>query len=308
MSASWKQPLFQICLLCICCRHINTNTLGSTEVPQVPNTALPTRVRSVVLKGENHTEEIQLHEPVNLTLDCTWTGNQKKLLNISVYWTKDGKEIQDTQRSVQLENEQYTLKQDFRIVSEDNLGNYSCVFGTDAKIDFILAVPQIGEMRDKPIVSYLGDFVVIYCKMEETKPEPRTWIWYKANGTEKILIAEESQRYEIHNEGWKTKLKIINLTDEDSGSYYCGAVYRIGTSMSHVELKIISFIEPLKPFLTILAEVIVLVTAILLYEKIHSRKNNTEEENVPNAHQKNELPQGEAKELEGNNSMRQRKV
>lgn len=41
-------------------------------------------------------------------------------------------------------------------------------------------------------------------------------------------------------------------------------------------LKIISFIEPLKPFLTILAEVIVLVTAILLYEKFHSRKNTEE--------------------------------
>ncbi|XP_039906656.1 embigin [Simochromis diagramma] len=308
MSASWKQPLFQICLLCVCCRHINTNTLGSTKAPQVPTTALKTTVKSVVLKGENHTEEIQLHEPVNLTLACTWTGNQKKLPNISVYWTKDGKTIQDSERSVQLENEQYTLKQDFHIVSEQDLGSYSCVFGTEAQIDFILAAPQISEVRDKPIVSYLGDFVVIYCKMEETKPEPRTWTWYKVNGTEKILVVEEPQRYEIHNEGWKTKLKISNLTDEDSGSYYCGAVYRIGTSVSHVELKIISFIEPLKPFLTILAEVIVLVTAILLYEKIHSRKNNTEEENLPNGNQKNELPQEEAKELEGNTSMRQRKV
>lgn len=54
-------------------------------------------------------------------------------------------------------------------------------------------VPQIGEMRDKPIVSYLGDFVVIYCKMEETKPEPRTWIWYKANGTEKVSCSEPVQ-------------------------------------------------------------------------------------------------------------------
>lgn len=62
--------------------------------------------------GENHTEEIQLHEPVNLTLACTWTGNQKKLPNISVYWTKDGMTIQDSERSVQLENEQYTLKQE----------------------------------------------------------------------------------------------------------------------------------------------------------------------------------------------------
>lgn len=27
----------------------------------------------------------------------------------------------------------------FNIVSEENLGNYSCVFGSEAKIDFVLA-------------------------------------------------------------------------------------------------------------------------------------------------------------------------
>lgn len=46
--------------------------------------------------------------------------------------------------------------------------------------------PQIGEVRDKPIVSYVGDSVVIACKMEETKPKPSTWNWYKANGTDKV--------------------------------------------------------------------------------------------------------------------------
>lgn len=42
------------------------------------------------------------------------------------------------------------------------------------------------EVRDKPIVSYVGDSVVIVCKMEETKPKPSTWNWYKANGTDKV--------------------------------------------------------------------------------------------------------------------------
>ena len=42
------------------------------------------------------------------------------------------------------------------------------------------------EVRDKPIVSYVGDSVVIICKMEETKPKPITWNWYKANGTDKV--------------------------------------------------------------------------------------------------------------------------
>lgn len=48
------------------------------------------------------------------------------------------------------------------------------------------SAPQMGEVRDKPIVSYVGDTALITCKMEDTKPPPTTWIWYKANGTEKV--------------------------------------------------------------------------------------------------------------------------
>lgn len=39
--------------------------------------------------------------------------------------------------------------------------------------------PLLGEQRDKPIVSYVGDTVVIMCKMEDSKPEPSNWTWYK---------------------------------------------------------------------------------------------------------------------------------
>lgn len=48
------------------------------------------------------------------------------------------------------------------------------------------SAPQIGEVRDKPIVSYVGDSVTIICKMEDTKPKPSTWHWFKENGTEKV--------------------------------------------------------------------------------------------------------------------------
>lgn len=47
-------------------------------------------------------------------------------------------------------------------------------------------VPQMGEVRDKPIVSYVGDSVVILCKMEEAKPKPSHWSWYKENNTAKV--------------------------------------------------------------------------------------------------------------------------
>ncbi|XP_040897769.1 embigin isoform X2 [Toxotes jaculatrix] len=307
MSASWMQLFFQIFLLLVSCRHINTKTPGPTPTPLAPVSPLTTEVRSAVFKGESQTEKIELTNPVSLTLECTWAGNLNKPPNITGYWNKDGDEIENSHVTVQVENGQYNLKREFRIVNKENLGNYSCMFGNEAQIDFILTAPQIGEVRDKPVVSYTGDFTVILCKMEETKPKPLNWNWYRGNNTEKISINAQPERYEIKNEGWTTKLKIYNLSDADSGLYYCEAAYAISTTMSPVKLKVITFWEPLKPFIAILIEVIVLVAAILLYERSQSKKNSVAETGT-NADHTNTLTQGENSGSEGSSSMRQRKV
>lgn len=60
--------------------------------------------------GESHTEKIELLNPVNLTLECTWAGDQNKPPNITGLWRKDGEEIENSRLTVQLENEQYNLK------------------------------------------------------------------------------------------------------------------------------------------------------------------------------------------------------
>ena len=58
-----------------------------------------------------------------------------------------------------------------------------------------------------------------------------------------------------------------NLTEADAGTYYCGAVYDISVTLSRVNLRVITFLEPLKPFLVIVGEVLVLVAIILVYER-----------------------------------------
>ncbi|XP_056232715.1 embigin [Seriola aureovittata] len=307
MSASRKQLFFQIFLLLITCRHISTKTTGPTPSPAAPISPLPTEVRSVILKGENHTEKVEMLNPVELTLECTWTGNMNKLPNISGYWRKDVDEIENSRLTVQLENEQYNLKRAFRIDSEEKLGNYSCIFGDKAKIDFVLEAPQISEVRDKPIVSYVGDYAVMPCKMDDNKPKPSSWNWYKLNGTDKEKIFVAAERYEIKNEEGKTKLVVHNLTEADSGLYHCEAVYNISKTTSKVELRVITFWEPLKPFIAILVEVMILVAAILLYERSQSKKICTAE-NGTNADQTNTQMQGENNGSEGSSSMRQRKV
>lgn len=63
----------------------------------------------------------------------------------------------------------------------------------------------------------------------------------------------------------------MNITEEDSGKYKCSAVFEIKPTESQVELKVLTFAEPLKPFVAIAVEVVVLITLILLYER-HSQK------------------------------------
>ena len=84
---------------------------------------------------------------------------------------------------------------------------------------------------------------------------------------ELLVPAADHPRYQIHNEEGKTKLTVQNLTEADAGAYYCGAVYDIGVTLSRVDLRVITFMEPLKPFLVIVGEVLVLVSIILLYER-----------------------------------------
>lgn len=60
--------------------------------------------------GDNKIENVELLNPVNLSLECIWTGNQNKHPNITGYWRKGGVEIQDSRVPVDPENQQYTLK------------------------------------------------------------------------------------------------------------------------------------------------------------------------------------------------------
>lgn len=307
MLSSWILSIY-ILLLHLFSRGIHTTKAPPLFVPNSPPALLE---KSVVLKGDNHVENIELLKPIDIKLDCTWTGGEAKLPNITGYWTKDGIEIANTRLTVQLENEQYNLKRLFSITKE-NTGNYSCVFAglrEKAKIDFNLEAPKMSDVRDKPVVSYVGDSVVLECKLKKT---PLYWRWYILNGTEMDLINTEadSLRYKIYQNqaGHQSKLTVLQLTEADAGTYLCNATFDIGASVGRVELRVITFLEPLKPFLAILVEVVVLVILILLYEKRSSQRqssNNTG--NGIQTDQTNKLTQAE-NGMEESSTMRQRKV
>lgn len=68
-----------------------------------------------------------------------------------------------------------------------------------------------------------------------------------------------------------TRLKILNLTEEDSGLYLCEAAFKLGKSRGKLQLKVLTYAAPLKPFVAVVAEVATLVTIIFLCE-IYSKK------------------------------------
>uniref|UniRef100_A0AAY5F409 Ig-like domain-containing protein n=1 Tax=Electrophorus electricus TaxID=8005 RepID=A0AAY5F409_ELEEL len=178
---------------------------------------------------------------------------------------------------IKLSNPHYLYSNFSFNIQVNDLGNYSCIFSyldKQEQVTFLLKVPVMKDKRDKPIVSYVGDSVVLDCKI---KRMPNTWQWYKSNGTEKVKNLVERSKV-ILLEKNVTKLTVLNLTEEDAGKYICSAVFEIKSSESHVYLKVLSLIEPLKPFIGITIEVVILVTLILLYERYGRSRNDSSDD------------------------------
>nr|XP_013812057.1 PREDICTED: embigin [Apteryx mantelli mantelli] len=103
-----------------------------------------------------------------------------------------------------------------------------------------------------------------------------------------------------------THLKILKLTKKDDGAYWCEAVFKLGKSKGKLKLKVLTFMVPLKPFLVILAEVIILVAIVFLYE-VYSKKKEKHAEDEKEFEQVEQLKSEESNGVESS-STRHRKV
>ena len=82
-----------------------------------------------------------------------------------------------------------------------------------------------------------------------------------------------SEKYAINRTNAnETRLKIMQLTEDNQGSYWCHAVFQLGESEERVQLVVLSYLVPLKPFLGIVVEVAILVAVILLCETYTQKK------------------------------------
>ncbi|KAL1783864.1 embigin [Sigmodon hispidus] len=217
-------------------------------------------------------KNITLEKPSDLELICQLTAS-RDLNSVNVTWTKDDKLLENVFNTTKMGNTLYSQYR-FIVFNSKQMGNYSCFFnGEERRGTFNIRVPRV-HGKNKPLITYVGDSTVLKCECQDCLP--LNWTWYTSNGSSQVPIdVHKNDKYVINGSyANETRLRVKHLLEEDGGSYWCHATFQLGESEEHIDLVVLSFIVPLKPFLVILAEVILLVAIILLCEVYTQKKKN----------------------------------
>ena len=135
--------------------------------------------------------------------------------------------------------------------------------------------------------SPVGELAKLVCKSDASYPPITDWFWFKTSDTgeeEAITNSTEANgKYVVVSTPEKSQLTISNLdVNVDPGTYVCNATNAQGTTRETISLRVRSRMAALWPFLGIVAEVLVLVTIIFIYEK-RRKPDQTLDEDDPGA-------------------------
>ncbi|KAM4871123.1 embigin isoform X2 [Urocitellus parryii] len=284
-----------------------TNLVGEEMMTKYSNLSLEIHSISLTDKSSMLVEKnITLEKPSNMELTCQFTTSGD-LNSINITWRKGDELLENNNYLINASGNTLYTQYTFTIINSKQMGSYSCFFEEEKeqKGTFNIKVPEL-HGKHKPLITYVGDSTVLVCKCEHCFPT--NWTWYRSNGSVQVPVdVHMNDKYVINGKhANETRLKIMHLSEEDGGSYWCHAIFQLGESEEHIELVVLSFLVPLKPFLAIIAEVILLVAFILLCE-MYTQKKKKHPEEGKEFEQIEQLKSDDSNGIE-NNAPRHRKI
>ncbi|XP_066474394.1 embigin [Tiliqua scincoides] len=285
---------------------ITTQTENST-----PNVTL-TKHQINITAGDSKAEEnIIVEKPTDLDLKCSLPLNLSlKIEIIDVVWELNNRTIREHNITRSEIKSSWCTWHMAQVRNKDELGSYTCSFKSGNVLQgygaFHVKVPEI-EGHSKQTISYVGDIVALTCKTGNYTP--LYWAWYTKNGSEEVAINGTlmPEKYTVSQKyANDTKLLVHNLSEKDDGDYWCKVVFELGESHRSGSLRVLTYMAPLKPFLAIVAEVLIFVTLIFVYE-MYSKKKGAPAEVEKEFEQTEQLKSEDSNGVE-NNTTRHRKV
>ncbi|XP_045857173.1 embigin isoform X2 [Meles meles] len=309
-----RLPLLLLCLLAgerrsWADRNTTASPLTSLPIPEV----MMTTYSNLFLESHNlslteHSsvtveKNVTLERPSAIELTCQFTTSGD-VNSVNVTWKKGDEQLKNYH--VRATGGILYTQYKFPIINSEQLGSYSCFFEEEKERrgTFNFGVPEV-QGKNKPLITYVGDSVVLVCKCQHCAP--LNWTWYSGNRSVQVpLDLHMNEKYAINGTSAnETRLKIMQLSEDDKGSYWCHAVFQLGESQESVELVVISYLVPLKPFLGIVVEVILLV-AIILFCEMHTQKKKMHTDDGKEFEQVEQLKSDDSNGIE-NNAPRHRK-